>query len=86
MGDGMKSIETRYLGPTDTRGGRILATDHDGHRITVPYDHALNPDAMHRAAAYALCRKLGWHGTYYQGSNQRGYAFVCKDDDAYFIA
>ena len=28
----MKAIRTRYLGPTNTRGARILATDDDGHR------------------------------------------------------
>lgn len=56
----MKAIITKYHGPTNTRGSRIRASDLDGNRVTVSFDHALNGDGNHDAAAVALCRKMGW--------------------------
>ena len=55
-----QAIETRYLGPTNTKGGRIRAKAWAGN-ATVPYDHALTIEGNHRAAAMALAAKLGWH-------------------------
>lgn len=72
-----QAIETRYLGPTNTKSGRIKATAWAGS-ITVPYDHALNSEDNHRAAAMALVAKLQWQGTFAQGGNAKGngYYFV----------
>lgn len=72
-----QAIETRYLGPTNTKGGRIKATSWAGS-VTVPYDHALNSEDNHRAAAMALVAKLQWQGTFAQGGNTKGdgYYFV----------
>lgn len=72
-----QAIETRYLGPTNTKGGRIKATAWAGS-VTVPYDHALNSEDNHRAAAMALVAKLQWQGTFAQGGNAKGdgYYFV----------
>ena len=72
-----QAIETRYLGPTNTKGGRIKATAWGGS-VTVPYDHALNTEDAHKAAADALIAKMGWNGTYAQGGNAKGtgYYFV----------
>jgi len=72
-----QAIETRYLGPTNYRGGRIKATAWAGS-VTVPYDHALNTDGNHKAAADALIAKMGWTGTFAQGGNVKGdgYCFV----------
>lgn len=72
----MKAILTKYHGPTDTRGARISATDGDGNRVTVPYDHALSLGRNHDAAALALCGRLGWGGRLVCGSTSRGYAYV----------
>lgn len=72
----MKAIETRYHGPTDTKGARITATDGDGHRLTIAYPYELSGEACHRHAAEALCRKLGWTGELAGGSTARGYVFV----------
>lgn len=63
---GRQAITTRYLGPTDHRGARVVARCEAG-RITVPWDHALDIFANHRAAALALARKLGWDGEHYVG-------------------
>ena len=72
----MKAITTTYHGPTDTRGSRITASDGDGNRITVPYDHALNGAGNHRAACLALCAKLGWHGELVGGHTRTGMVWV----------
>ena len=48
-----QAIETKYMGPTNTRGSRIKATAAAGS-IMVPFDYQLNPDGNHKAAADAL--------------------------------
>lgn len=55
-------IRTRYAGPTDRRGSRVIA-DHrrDSEtvwRATVPWDHALNAEANHEAAARRLLNRF----------------------------
>lgn len=81
----MKAITTTYHGPTNTRGSRISATDGDGNRITLPYNHALNVAQTHAEAAVALCQKMGWHGTLIQGSLPKGYVFVWHYGEAITI-
>lgn len=63
----MKAIRTKYHGPTDTRGSRISATDEDGNRVSISYDHAKNTDGNHDAAALALCAEMGWGGRLVRG-------------------
>jgi hypothetical protein len=72
-----QAIETKYLGPTNTKGGRIKATAWAGS-VTLPYDHALSAEKNHQKAAFALLLKLRWNGTYAQGANVKGdgYHFV----------
>lgn len=53
----MQTIITKYLGPTNSRGGRIVAKCWNGKK-TVSYDHSLNADANHKAAADALIADL----------------------------
>ena len=77
----MKAITTKYLPATDTRGSRISAFDEDGNRITIPYDCALSGEAVHRKAAVALCRKMGWSDNLIGGGVKGGYVFVFSDDD-----
>jgi hypothetical protein len=51
-------IVTRYLGPTNTRGSRVVAThrrdSETTYRKTLDWDHALDGAENHRAAAEAL--------------------------------
>lgn len=77
-----QAIETKFLGPTNVRGSRIKATAQAGS-VTVPYDHALNSEANHTAAAVALCAKFGWKGTIMGGgkADGRGNVFVFVDGD-----
>jgi hypothetical protein len=48
----MEAIRTKFAGPTDTRGARIIATSHYG-RTVFAYDHALSAGENHAAAAAA---------------------------------
>jgi hypothetical protein len=76
----MKAIRTRYKGPTDTRGSRIIASDEDGNRAIISYPHELSGEAVHRAAADALVAKMDWgsdrYGKLAGGALKDGYVFV----------
>lgn len=58
----MQAIITKYRGATNTRGSHIVATAAAG-RVTMPYDHALDLEANHAAAANKLMAKLEWTQT-----------------------
>lgn len=71
-------IRTKYLGPTDTRGARIRATDGQW-RITMPYPHELNVEDAHAAAAAKLVDLI--HG---QNDERIEYAVArSTQDDGY---
>ena len=72
----MKAIETHYLGPTNTKGARIVAHDMDNNRIVVDYTAALTLIKSYRAAAEALRDKMSWRGELVGGATKRGYTFV----------
>ena len=77
----MKAITTKYKGPTDKRGSRIIASDNAGNKITIPFPYELSGEAVHRAAADALCAKMGWTGTLASGSIKGGYVFVVRGEE-----
>jgi hypothetical protein len=72
----MIAILTKFIGPTNYRGARVKAYTTSGHRIVVPWDHALNVEENHDAAALALCRKMEWGGKLVRGSTEVGYAYA----------
>lgn len=49
-----RTIQTKYVAPTNSRGARIKATCSHGSSITIPYDCELDGVANHDAAAIAL--------------------------------
>lgn len=55
----MQAIHTRYLGPTNHRGARIIASC-DARRAIVPWDYSLNVSDNHQVAARSLAHDLGW--------------------------
>lgn len=77
----MQAIQTKYIGPTNTRGSRIRAWC-DAGSVFIPYPHELSGIEVYRAAANALVTKLGWNSPYYGalvgGSlpKNNGYVFV----------
>ena len=64
--------------PSNFRGARVKATAAAGS-ITLHWDHALNSEHNHAAAAEALANKFKWAGQWLQGGipSDSGYAFVC---------
>ena len=80
----MQAIETKYLGPTNFRGARIKATAQAGS-ITVGWDHALNVEENHDAAARAFILRYGWHGSWIRGAapSNRGNVYVCARREAH---
>ena len=76
----MISIETKFIGPTNSRDSRVVAfTENKGQRITLSWDYALGSEANHDAAARALAVKMGWCGIWFRGgaASRRGNVYVC---------
>lgn len=61
-----QAIATKYLGPTNHRGARIVATCQAG-TLTAPWDDDYDVDGNHTATAYALALHMGWSGTWHGG-------------------
>lgn len=55
----MQAIQTKYHGPSNVRGSRIIARASAGS-VIVGYDHRLDIEENHKAAAHALAVKLDW--------------------------
>jgi hypothetical protein len=78
----MQAITTKFLGPTNASGARIKAKC-QARAMVVSWDHALDVEANHAAAARALIARLGWdadcYGKWHGGAlpDDTGYAFVC---------
>lgn len=61
-----QAIQTKFHGPTNTRGSHIGARC-AAMRISVPYNHGLDTTGNHRAAALALAARLNWGGSWTTG-------------------
>lgn len=73
-----KAIVTKYLGPTNHRGSRIMAKAEGGHQTIVSYDGGLTTEENHQAAAETLKTAAGWAGELVGGGmpDGAGYCFV----------
>ena len=72
----MQTIQTKFLGATNTRGARIKATTSEGKSAFVDYSHELSGEAVHFEAVKKLCKKLNWKGDFIAGATKSGYVFV----------
>lgn len=61
----MQAIETKFLGPTNTKGARIKASAQSGS-VIVPYEYQ-GVDEEHDQALRALVTKLEWWGVWARG-------------------
>lgn len=75
-----RAIFTTYLGPTDTKGSRIIARiAGSGKRFIISWDYALNPGDNHDAAAIEACKRMGWSGKLRGASiSGGGYVYVLE--------
>jgi hypothetical protein len=55
----MKTITTKYTGPGEKRGSRIIARS-EGNSVQVSVNDYSGSDTAHKAAAEKLRKKLGW--------------------------
>jgi hypothetical protein len=53
-----KIIETKYIGPTNSRGSRVKATDSNKNTITINWSSEFGLEQNHTNAALALLKKL----------------------------
>lgn len=80
-----QAIETKFLGPTNSRGARIRVKAQAG-RMTVPWDHAFDPQENHYAAALAFAGKRGWYGRISGGTWPPGrWVGGAKADDTGYV-
>jgi hypothetical protein len=74
----MIAIQTKYIGPTNTRGSRIKAWTENGQSVSIPYPHEYSHEVCHFQAVKALVQKhnLDWdlNEMRYGGTNN-GYVF-----------
>ncbi len=76
-----RAIRTRFVGPTNTRGSRVIADAGDrASRVVLDWDHALNSEQNHATAAVAVTEKMGWTGEYYTPLVGGGYGM-----DTYWV-
>ena len=79
----MQAIQTKYIPATNVKCSRIKAWC-DAGSVTIPYPHELNGQSVHRAAAEALTKKLGWDDPLVGGSLPKngGCCFVLFNSSA----
>ena len=76
----MRTIITKYLPATNTRGSRIKATEQRNYNsITISYDYALDGVAVHKKAVDALQELSGTNYKYVVGELKSGFVFVAID-------
>jgi len=76
----MQAIRTRYYGPTNTHGSRIVARCGAGIH-TMVYEQGNSITGNHGCAAQMLAAKLGW-------TKEQGYAGMlggCFGNDWYWV-
>lgn len=84
MEPNMQTIATKYHGCTNTKGSRVSATASGaGKRVFVSYDHSLDIDGNHKAAALKLMSELDWTGKFIGGHTKQGMVFVNADNDRF---
>ena len=74
----MIAIQTKYIGPTNTKGSRIKAWTHSGFNVTIPYPHQYSYETCHFQAVKALIKKhdLDWNlNDMRYGGIDNGYVF-----------
>lgn len=72
----LQSIQTKFLGPTNTKGARVKAFSVHGS-VTIHWNYSKNVIENHIAAAEALAAKHDWDkGRWYIGSSAKGHGYV----------
>ncbi len=81
-----KAIVTRYVGPTDSRGSRIIARAEGVSSVSIGYADELTSEQNHAAAASKLAARYGWRGDFVSGGMPDGASVVHVSDDGRLAA
>ena len=71
----LQAITTTYIGATNYKGSRVKAKSQAGN-VMVSWDHSLDINENHTAAAKALAEKYDWKGEWVGGASPDGRGFV----------
>ena len=77
-----RTILTRYLRPTNTKGARVKAQVIGPAEIssfTIPWDHTCDALQNHECAAMQLLIRNAWPGTLTMGEMPKGYVFLATE-------
>jgi len=77
----MVALHTRFSGPTDTRGSRIVCHRMDWsprhrERVIADPDDTFSDERSHFPAVKKLCARHDWHGKLVAGGSDNGYVWV----------
>jgi len=67
----VQAIETKYVGPTNHHGSRIIVRAQAG-RVIVAWDDALSVDENHARAILFFAARQQWCGTWHMGGKADG--------------
>lgn len=84
----MIAITTRYVGATSARGERIIAETANGHKLSRPYNHALDTEAAHAAVACELARTFEHsrpNDILVAGETKNGYVFTYSSGSTRYV-
>lgn len=72
-----QAIVTKFAGPTNHNGSRVIVKSQRGRKV-YSWDHGLNPERNHEAAAEQYAMDSGWTGDLIGGAmpDGSGYCFV----------
>jgi hypothetical protein len=71
-----QAITTKFIGPSNTKGSRVKAKSSAGS-LTIHWNHSMNTEENHTAAARAFATKWDWKGVWFIGGlPDTGYVFV----------
>jgi len=77
------AIQTKFVGPTNSRGAHVRAFTLDKNpgtgkadRVSSAWDHALSVHDNHRCAARKLAELMGWGGQWAYGDTTDGGVWV----------
>lgn len=78
----MRTIETRYIGPTETKAARIKAIESGTKQsLYVSYHDYGRIEDAYKDAARKLCAKFNWKGSLQGGHTKEGMVWTFIDQE-----
>ncbi len=79
----MKAIITKYLGPTNYKGARIVAYAPDNQRKYYSYPYEYDSEKAHQWAASQYAAMMDWSGQLVSGWTGKEYIHCFADQDTF---